>query len=438
MKLSDITGGQGIAAGINPPVPAADPLKTAGQFMSLKEAMTRLPILQNEAAKSNLDFQDNIQTRQALKNNVVQDPLTGQSSINTGGALSDLTQSNPKAAMELQQQQQDMKQKQLANANTTMGTIGNVMHSVLEADSQQGYDFGKGELKKYGIDVGQELDAHPDWNPDTKQKVAQLALQSMPVNDQISAELNTQRLGIEQQAATNGQANALTAAYNGEPATQNFKNIKENANQAVTAYQNASKLYNSGASNTEKAAAQTQFLASTINQMAGHAPGDHEILSADKYKGVDGRVITFWNNLQHGDIMSPQQMSSMYDLGTQNFDTQRIAQTRVDTHYQNLGYAQQITPDRMGLDQQNMLSSPEVSPNPYNAAKNGGNYQQPAPIGAAAPAPVQLHDAEGDNQSTTGTALVTSRQTIANWSKRNGKDTDAMVAKWQRAGHIVQ
>lgn len=320
----------------------SDPLEVAGRAMSLKQLQ-----MQNQALQR--DQSDKMAYNDILKRNTSVGS-DGKLAVNKGATLSELSKTNPQAAMSLQEKwaSEDFDQ---VKKRTEMSK------QLAWSMTPENYSVIRNQAIQMGIPHADKL---PDfYDPGI---VRQLQMSTLNADEQLK-QMNSDRdyklkqtelTQKQQEAKAKGQKDAVTAASDLRKERSSLPTTK--ATQEISA-----------AYNKIQAAAKNPSAAGDMSLIFGYMkmldPGstvrEGEFANAQNAAGIDSRVVNAYNNILSGQRLSPQQRQDFMGQAGGLYKSQMAVQNQVDSQFSNMA-------TRSGIDPKDVLlnfeaQSPETT-----------------------------------------------------------------------------
>lgn len=373
------------------PVQVPDMLGTLSQVMQLKSLANQQQLQSFAINEANIKYSDLSAQQVAMQSNQKTDPNTGTTSIDLPGAVSDLNQSNPRAAMSLQsaylgqlKASADLQNQQNANSIQQSTVIGNAARIVLAAPTQQNFDQVKQGLIANGqsaivANLGSDI-----TDPQTIQKLQSAALLTENIHDQVADQQAQGHLALDQaqfgQTVNNNQqvlsqrtVNDLQTQglnfqkqYQQDPQTAEFNKISNGFNQLQTAYNNVTALNVNGAPQTVQGVGDKGLAIGLLKlENPNRSPTSSSIATAEETAGWPDSVRAAVNNAMTGGTLAPAQRDQILAYGQQRLEASRIKQMFVDANYAGRATSAGIPLNMAGLNDNQVLSSPTITPSAY-------------------------------------------------------------------------
>ena len=334
----------GIAESVNPiTLPSYNNIAT--QAMTLKDLRLRNQLMQNEVTQSNLSTGDALATRDALSNNLTQDPTTGQLSVDYAGTLKELNDGgHGLAALNFQQAQQErvatiaekqatLQATQLSNQSAQINLAGQVLqHIQASPDPQKALDNLNIVAQQNAQLYGSIAHVIPKtYDPDT---FGQYVDQAEKTSDFINQKIEVNRLGLtatKQNAdilqMANSATNEVAGQYKDDPNTKeyvamantytSFKSMQQSGDFAK-GLQDRDLVYN------------FQNIINPMRSATGSTTEqDEEARSVLQGWGVDMKKV------MGGDQLAPEQRQQISAFIENKYQQSTLKQQAVFNQYQN-------------------------------------------------------------------------------------------------------
>lgn len=180
-----------------------NPMDSMVKAMTFKNLAMRSQTegLQNQQAQQ--EFNDNQSMRNAYSNNTTVGP-DGTPALNRQGVLKDLAQSNPsvvpKVAQQFQSMDMDMQNQKLTHAAKQMEIAGQISSPAVVTD-QKSLDNMRATAQSLGLPVDQIPTVYDPR--ETPTQLASLQQRAMSAHDQITTQLEQQKVEVSKQQAIN-------------------------------------------------------------------------------------------------------------------------------------------------------------------------------------------------------------------------------------------
>ncbi len=416
-----------------------DLLGSLSQVMQLQNLASQVPLHQLMLQQANMQYGDQMDTRSALANNTNQDPLTGQSSVNMAGALSDLTRDNPRAAMQLQQgllQQQEeaanLQKTKLGNFESQANLAGRIAGSIALNPTQESLDTGLQTAQRMGLDVSKFPTDVTD--PTFMDRLKQAQDIGRTAQDQASTVMDQQKLNQTMTNDLRGKALDVQKEVATNPATIEFQRIGSVLNQANEAYKQSTTLASSGGSDAEVGASDKALGVSFgIMENPRRSPTSNSIITTEEARSVPANILGFANSAINGGTLTQAQRDQMINFMSNRVEAQRTQYAAgVEGPAIQQVRALGIPREAASLGDDQLISNNDVTPNAYLNDK-AASSQNTTPT--AAPTPLEKADQQASSTKNDVYALPESK--IIAIGKTQGLSPEASIRKWIAAGHQV-
>jgi len=358
-------------------LPQTNYLGNLSQAYTIADITQRLPVIANQAKMSNLETADTLATRDAVAKNTTQDPNTGMVNLNYQGAINDLMQKSPTAALnfqismqqrqaELAEKQAQLQQTQLGNGLSTVNMIGSLVQHV---NSQE--DLDRLNQVAPTLNLPQNiLSAIPKtYDPQVKD---QLVDQSMKTSEMLNAKIEMGRLNLTQQKQTadiNKQdfeiSDNVLKAYNDNPLIKNYVQMSNTYSSFKAAQQVT------GSAEGVKDTDLLYNLQSIINP--DRSPTSSTIEMDQHARGFLDSIGVDVGNVANGDRLSPSQRQQITEFIENKYKASTLQAQAVYNQSQNQLILSRATRPGSNINPDSTLPiyGGIVNPHPYDTDAAG-------------------------------------------------------------------
>ena len=350
-----------------------NPLDVAAKVMSMKQMMQQGQMADYQLEKARQADSDDKQMRDIFAKNVVQDPTTGETTVNRKGVLADLYKVSPGKAMDVQQTwlkqdaensktERENKKAQLELTLKQVDLAGQLAGAMTD---QQSYDQMKAYAAQMGLPNVDKLPAQ--FDPAFVKRMQMMSLQAKDQLEQQWKALNygldvqkfdetkrhntsTEGISIRGQNMTDQRQRDANAIQQGQKASAIENQLRDEFNSLTKDHRSVTDAY-SRVMETAKGGKGVNDIALIFSYMKMLDPGsvvrEGEYATARNAGGVPDRIISMYNQALNGSQLSPQVRADMVGQARKIYERSQADMGNIANQYKDIAGRNGANPDNV-------------------------------------------------------------------------------------------